>query len=223
MCVPITCIKRIISYLVLHPPDGSRVFFLAPARSCRALAFRMSKGSTVHRWAKTLNPFRWCQMRFEGVFFFFGFVAELCLDHWGPANPTLNEIRWFQSMCPMAKKPRAAAEHKPWNPPGLLVSRIMKHSSMPRWIKQTNLNLRHINQRTMAIPHLLIHYSIESQNFNHSMSSLNNFTTVYLTHPHKIFKKNLPPKACQDPALGKAAPWRRTLVDARMRGRDPLP
>lgn len=101
----------------------------------------------------------------------------------------------------------------------------MKHSSMPRWIKQTNLNLRHINQRTMAIPHLLIHYSIESQNFNfnHSMSSLNNLTTVYLTHPHKIFEKNLPPKACQDPALGKAAPWRRTLVDARMRGRDPLP
>ena len=45
------------SLLVLHPPDGSRVFFLAPARSCRALAFRMSKGSTVHRWAKTLNPF----------------------------------------------------------------------------------------------------------------------------------------------------------------------
>ena len=31
--------------LVLHLPHGSRVFFLAPARSCRALAFRMSKNS----------------------------------------------------------------------------------------------------------------------------------------------------------------------------------
>lgn len=90
VCVPITCIKRIISQnmyiyiyifllvrfpsltslLVLHPPNGSRVFFLAPARSCRALAFRMSKGSTVHRWAKTPSIFRWCQMRFEGVFLF---------------------------------------------------------------------------------------------------------------------------------------------------------
>ena len=58
------------SLLVLHPPNGSRVFFLAPARSCRALAFRMSKGSTVHRWAKTPSIFRWCQMRFEGVFLF---------------------------------------------------------------------------------------------------------------------------------------------------------
>lgn len=68
----------------------------------------------------------------------------------------------------------------------------------------------------MAIPHLLIHYRIESQNINHSMSSLNNLTTVYLTHPHNIF----PRKTCPQKHV-KIQPWKsRALTSDLSRCKD---
>ena len=69
-----------------NPPPPPRVqsFLLGTRQELQSIGLQNVQKFTVHRWVKTLNPFRPCQMRFEGVVFLLEglalvfFLFELC-------------------------------------------------------------------------------------------------------------------------------------------------